>query len=60
MIRMCKQFFTKTLCIFGDMVNTAYKGNGEGNMHVGIERRGRKGPHNKTDVESLKEVKNHI
>uniref|UniRef100_A0A6P7G7I4 Uncharacterized protein LOC114338671 n=1 Tax=Diabrotica virgifera virgifera TaxID=50390 RepID=A0A6P7G7I4_DIAVI len=59
-IRVCKSFFLKTLCISADMIDTAYKGKGEGKMFVGKDNRGKKTPHNKTVQESIERVKSHI
>lgn len=58
--RVCKAFFIKTFSISGDVIDTAYKGKSEGNMFGGKDNRGKKVPHNKTDIETLKKVKDHI
>lgn len=58
--RVCKSFFIKTLCISKEVIEHAFKNKGEGRLFCGVDKRGKKDPHNKTKPEEYEKVKSHI
>ncbi|KAI4469687.1 dna-directed rna polymerases i ii and iii subunit rpabc2 [Holotrichia oblita] len=59
-IRVCKDFFLKTLCICKEVVDYAFANKGELGMFTGEDNRGKKEPYNKTPAADIDKVKQHI
>lgn len=59
-LRVCKAFFTKTLCISKEVIEHAFLNKGEGQIFIGTDKRGRGPPKNKTKVADIEKVKQHI
>ena len=59
-IRVCKQFFLKTLCISHGPVDTALSGKNEIGIFNQEDKRGHKEPPNKTKPDILAKIKEHI
>lgn len=59
-IRVCKLFFTSTLCISHGPIDHALKKRSSSLIFGGSDRRGRKEPGNKTKPEEVEKVRNHI
>lgn len=59
-VRVCKDFFTKTLCISRDVIEHTFKHKGEGSFYSTEDKRGKKEPYNKTKFEDIRNVKMHI
>ncbi|CAG9831092.1 unnamed protein product [Diabrotica balteata] len=59
-LRVCKAFFTKTLCISKEVVEHAFLNKGEGKIFTGFNKRGRGPPKNKTNIDDIERVKQHI
>lgn len=58
-LRVCQNFFPKTLNISNDPINKVFKGCKEG-VFVQDDKRGKKCPHNKSKNEDVAFVKRHI
>ena len=59
-IRVCRDFFIKTLSISKEVVGHAFKFKGEEGLFASSDQRGKKEPYNKTKDSDVEVVKKHI
>lgn len=60
LLKVCKNFFTSTLCISNRPIETAIKNINENGSFQGSDSRGKTKPANKTSEDKVNEVKEHI
>ena len=59
-IRVCRDFFQKTIGIGKEAVETALKGKNDNGEFVGVDGRGRASSSNKTGITEIEAVRSHI
>ncbi|XP_063636108.1 uncharacterized protein LOC134806715 [Cydia splendana] len=59
-IQVCQKFFQATLCISVDVISDAVNKKDSLGLYVEDDKRGKKSPPNKTKIEDVKRVQDHI